>query len=134
MVKIVTNRRFVPLKMGESNTLRQGDFVIATGNPLGFNSTVTTGTVSDPNQEFHFTQFCSPAHVIRGRLQMTIRGDGNPRLDMAIEPRFRMGPPPRSFAADAHDCIVGSGRETTCRIQVCGATRRLMASSPRIAC
>src|SRR5271166_5815322 len=25
---------------------------------------------------------------------------------MAFAPRFRMGPPPRSFAADAHDCIV----------------------------
>ncbi len=27
---------------------------------------------------------------------------------MAFAPRFRMGPPPRSFAADAHDCIVVS--------------------------
>src|SRR5215467_12654695 len=26
--------------------------------------------------------------------------------DMVYEPRFRMGPPPRSFAADAHDCIM----------------------------
>ena len=25
---------------------------------------------------------------------------------MVFEPRFRMGPPPRSFAADAHDCIM----------------------------
>src|SRR5262252_1565067 len=25
---------------------------------------------------------------------------------LAFEPRFRMGPPPRSFAADAHDCIM----------------------------
>ena len=37
---------------------------------------------------------------------MTNRGGGNPILDMAFEPRFRMGPPPRSFAADAHDCIM----------------------------
>ena len=27
-------------------------------------------------------------------------------LHMAFEPRFRMGPPPRSFAADADDCIM----------------------------
>jgi hypothetical protein len=25
---------------------------------------------------------------------------------MVLAPRFRMGPPSRSFAADAHDCIV----------------------------
>jgi len=25
---------------------------------------------------------------------------------MAAEPRFRMGPPPRRFAADAHACIM----------------------------
>src|SRR5262252_2916986 len=37
---------------------------------------------------------------------MTIRGGGNPIVDMAGAPRFRMGPPPRSFAADAYDCIM----------------------------
>ena len=37
---------------------------------------------------------------------MTIRGGGNPILDMACAPRFRMGPPPWSFAADAYDCIM----------------------------
>ena len=37
---------------------------------------------------------------------MTIRGGGNPILDMVCAPRFRMGPPPRSFAADAYDCIM----------------------------
>jgi len=37
---------------------------------------------------------------------MTIRGGGNPILDMVCAPRFRMGPPPRNFAADAYDCIM----------------------------
>src|SRR5271170_5975977 len=57
VLKIRANRPFVPVKMGDSNTLRQGDFVIAIGNPLGFNSTVTTGIVSALNRDFHFTQF-----------------------------------------------------------------------------
>jgi hypothetical protein len=29
-----------------------------------------------------------------------------PAVDMAQMPTERMGPPPRSFAADAHDCIM----------------------------
>ena len=37
---------------------------------------------------------------------MTIRGGGHPILDMAFVPRFRMGPPPWSFAADAYDCFM----------------------------
>jgi serine protease Do len=57
VVKIRANRPFVPVKLGDSNTLRQGDFVIAIGNPLDFNSTVTTGIVSALNRDFHFTQF-----------------------------------------------------------------------------
>ena len=39
-------------------------------------------------------------------LPMTIRGGGYPRAPMALEPLCRMGLPPRSFAADAHYCIM----------------------------
>src|SRR3954471_16605428 len=45
---------------------------------------------------------------------MTIRGGGNPTPNMALEPRFRVGPPPRSLAAEAHGCImVRPGRGPT---------------------
>ena len=37
---------------------------------------------------------------------MTVRGGGVPTIDMASVPTRRMGPPPRSFAADAHGCIM----------------------------
>ena len=37
---------------------------------------------------------------------MTNRGGGEPSTDMALAPRSRMDPPPRSFAADAYDCIM----------------------------
>src|SRR5260370_11198996 len=37
---------------------------------------------------------------------MTVRGSGVPACAMAFVPRKRMGPPPRSFAADAHECIM----------------------------
>src|SRR3954467_13862643 len=37
---------------------------------------------------------------------MTIRGGGHPKPTMVLTPFLRMGPPPRSLAADAHDCIM----------------------------
>ncbi len=68
----------------------------------------------------------------RDEPQMTIRGGGNPRLDMAFEPRFRMGPPPRSFAADAYDCIMVQGPAGPTGYKFVARCSRLMASSPRI--
>src|SRR5439155_18238552 len=51
---------------------------------------------------------------------------------MVLIPGSRMGPPPRSFAADAHDCIMVRSLSTY-RIQVCGARIRVrMAISPLI--
>jgi S1-C subfamily serine protease len=57
MIKIRGDRQFPPIKLGDSDALQQGDFVIAIGNPLGFQSTVTTGIISALNRDFHFTEF-----------------------------------------------------------------------------
>ena len=57
---------------------------------------------------------------------------------MVFVPRERLGPPPRSLAADAHDCIMVRMNETTSssiphRIQGCGAKiAHVMAGSPLI--
>jgi len=52
-------------------------------------------------------------------------------LAMASMPPLRMGPPPRSFAADAHECIMVRV-VVAHRIQGCGAIRSCpTASSPR---
>ena len=60
---------------------------------------------------------------------MTIRGGGYPKQAMVLTPVSRMGPPPRSFAADAHDCIMV--RSTwTYRIQGCGAMIRAHGKLP----
>jgi hypothetical protein len=63
---------------------------------------------------------------------MTIRGGGNPVLDMVCAPRFRMGPPPRNFAADAHDCIMVRICIGSTEYSVWREVPRPMASSPRI--
>ena len=62
---------------------------------------------------------------------MTVRGGGVPCHAMAFVPPLRMGPPPRSLAADAHVCIMV--RITVIhRIQGCGASPSCpTASSPR---
>ena len=62
---------------------------------------------------------------------MTIRGGGDPTKTMASKPLCRMDPPPRSFAADAHDCIMVRVIAVH-RIQGCGTIIRApQASSPR---
>ncbi|MBV9811602.1 MAG: trypsin-like peptidase domain-containing protein, partial [Acetobacteraceae bacterium] len=46
VLKIDTDRKLKAVKIGNSDALRQGDEVIAIGNPLGLASTVTHGIVS----------------------------------------------------------------------------------------
>ena len=50
---------------------------------------------------------------------------------MVYEPRFRMGPPPRSFAADAYDCIMVAILAGSTEYKFVARYSRLMASSPR---
>src|SRR3954470_15410740 len=52
---------------------------------------------------------------------MTVRGGRVPISPMAAMPTLRMGPLPRSFAADAHACIMVRV-PVTHRIQGCGAS------------
>src|SRR5262249_16648161 len=51
---------------------------------------------------------------------MTVRGGGVPHQPWLQMPVLRMGPPPRSYAADAQQCIMGSGSLDPHRIQGCG--------------
>ena len=60
---------------------------------------------------------------------MTIRGGGHPKQAMVLTPVSRLGPPPRSFAADAHDCIMVRSLWTY-RIQGCGAILRARRQAP----
>ena len=63
---------------------------------------------------------------------MMIRGGGHPKHRMVSTPFSRMGPPPRSFAADAHDCIMVWIRMDPPNTRVWRDVPRLMARSPRI--
>jgi len=46
VLKINTDEKFEPLKIGDSEQLRVGEWVIAIGNPYGLDHTVTAGVIS----------------------------------------------------------------------------------------
>jgi hypothetical protein len=50
--------------------------------------------------------FARPCWYACDGAPMTVRGGGFPTSPLAFMPIGRMGPPLRTFAADAHDCIV----------------------------
>lgn len=57
VIKIRTDKPLPAVKVGDSDTVRQGDFVIAVGNPLHHTSTVTAGIISALNRDLGFTPF-----------------------------------------------------------------------------
>ncbi len=46
VIKIDTDMELQPIPLGDSDQIRQGDWAIAIGNPLGFEHTVTIGVIS----------------------------------------------------------------------------------------
>src|SRR5207249_7710446 len=55
--------------------------------------------------------------------ELTIRGGGMPYSNLALDADRKNGPAARSFAADAHDCIMVRIKRPY-RIQVCGTKMR----------
>jgi hypothetical protein len=51
---------------------------------------------------------------------------------MVIEPFVRMGPPPRSLAAEANDCLMVRLPRGATEYKVAARSSRAMAGSPRI--
>jgi serine protease Do len=65
ILKIEPPDPLTPLPMGRSADLMIGETVIAIGNPLGYQHTVTAGVVSAVDRDLAF----SPEHVLRGLVQ-----------------------------------------------------------------
>ena len=57
VLKIETKDKFTPVKFGNSDKARVGDWVVAIGNPFGLGGTVTSGIVSARNRDIGMTRY-----------------------------------------------------------------------------
>ena len=57
VLKIDTSEKFIPVKFGDSDKSRIGDWVLAIGNPLGLSGTVTSGIISARNRSIGLSRY-----------------------------------------------------------------------------
>ena len=57
VLQIESDQKFTPVKFGDSDTARIGDWVIAIGNPFGLGGTVTAGIVSARNRSIGLSRY-----------------------------------------------------------------------------
>ena len=57
VLKIKSKENFSPVKFGDSDTARVGDWVIAIGNPFGLGGTVTSGIISARNRSIGLSRY-----------------------------------------------------------------------------
>jgi len=57
VLKIKSNEKFKPIKFGDSDKARIGDWVIAIGNPFGLGGTVTSGIISARNRNIGMARY-----------------------------------------------------------------------------
>jgi len=57
VLEIQSKDKFVPVKFGDSDKSRIGDWVIAIGNPYGFGGTVTAGIISARNRSIGLSRY-----------------------------------------------------------------------------
>ena len=57
VLKIDAKEKFKPVKFGDSDKARIGDWVIAIGNPFGLGGTVTSGIISARNRDINLTRY-----------------------------------------------------------------------------
>ncbi len=57
VLKIESDKKFIPVSFGDSDLARIGDWVMAIGNPFGFGGTVTSGIISSRNRDIGLTRY-----------------------------------------------------------------------------
>ena len=57
VLQIISEDKFIPVKFGDSDKARIGDWVIAIGNPFGLGGTVTSGIISARNRSLGLARY-----------------------------------------------------------------------------
>ena len=79
VLKIKSEDKFSPVKFGNSDTARVGDWVIAIGNPFGLGGTVTSGIISARNRSIGLSRY---EDYIQTDASINSGNSGGPLFDM----------------------------------------------------
>ena len=80
VLQIESKDRFIPVKFGNSDQARIGDWVIAIGNPLGLGGTVTSGIISARNRTIGLSRY---EDYIQTDASINQGNSGGPLFDMS---------------------------------------------------
>jgi serine protease Do len=79
VLKLDTKEKFTPVKFGNSDNARIGDWVIAIGNPFGLGGTVTSGIISARNRALGLSRY---EDYIQTDASINSGNSGGPLFDM----------------------------------------------------
>jgi len=79
ILQLDTKEKFIPVKFGDSNKARIGDWVIAIGNPFGLGGTVTSGIISARNRSIGLSRY---EDYIQTDASINSGNSGGPLFDM----------------------------------------------------
>ena len=79
VLQLETTEKFVPVKFGDSDNARIGDWVIAIGNPFGLGGTVTSGIISARNRSIGLSRY---EDYIQTDASINSGNSGGPLFDM----------------------------------------------------
>ncbi len=79
VLKLETKEKLIPVKFGDSDKARIGDWVIAIGNPFGLGGTVTSGIISARNRSIGLSRY---EDYIQTDASINSGNSGGPLFDM----------------------------------------------------
>jgi serine protease Do len=79
ILQLETKEKFTPVKFGNSDKARIGDWVIAIGNPFGLGGTVTSGIISARNRSIGLSRY---EDYIQTDASINSGNSGGPLFDM----------------------------------------------------